>query len=75
MDADAPTRLTEMAAAAAARNGYRVRHWDTRAGTVDLGIPKLREGSYFPDWLLDTHPAHSERATDRRFEGISISPG
>lgn len=35
------------------RNGYRDRRWDTRAGTVDLQIPKLREGSYFPDWLLE----------------------
>jgi putative transposase len=34
------------------RNGYRRRRWDTRAGTIDLGIPKLRRGSYFPSWLL-----------------------
>jgi transposase-like protein len=35
------------------RNGYRAREWDTRAGTVELAIPKLRSGSYFPDWLLE----------------------
>lgn len=35
------------------RNGYRGRRWDTRAGTLDLAIPKLRAGSYFPDWLLE----------------------
>jgi len=35
------------------RNGYRRREWDTRAGTIDLAIPKLRQGSYFPDWLLE----------------------
>ena len=35
------------------RNGYRERSWDTRAGTIDLAIPKLRSGSYFPDWLLE----------------------
>ena len=35
------------------RNGYRRRDWDTRAGTIELAIPKLREGSYFPDWLLE----------------------
>lgn len=34
------------------RNGYRTRDWDTRAGSIDLAIPKLRSGSYFPDWLL-----------------------
>ncbi|MEV5324999.1 transposase, partial [Nonomuraea sp. NPDC052634] len=35
------------------RNGYRAREWDTRAGTIELAIPKLRSGSYFPDWLLE----------------------
>lgn len=34
------------------RNGYRHRDFDTRAGTLDVAIPKLRQGSYFPDWLL-----------------------
>src|SRR6266851_2215355 len=34
------------------RNGYRERAWDTRVGTIELAIPKLRQGSYFPDWLL-----------------------
>jgi putative transposase len=41
-----PERLTT-------RNGYRHRDFDTRAGTIDLAIPKLRSGSYFPDWLLE----------------------
>ena len=35
------------------RNGYRVRDWDTRVGTIELAIPKLRQGSYFPEWLLE----------------------
>jgi transposase-like protein len=35
------------------RNGYRPRAWDTRAGTIELAVPKLRSGSYFPDWLLE----------------------
>jgi len=35
------------------RNGYRARPWDTRVGTVDLQIPKLRHGTYFPGWLLE----------------------
>lgn len=43
------------------RNGYRAREWDTRAGTVELQVPKLRQGSYFPDWLL-THRRRAEQA-------------
>lgn len=43
------------------RNGYRTREWDTRAGTVELAIPKLRSGSYFPDWLLQ-HRRRAEQA-------------
>jgi len=35
------------------RNGYRERDWDTRAGTMELSIPKIRKGSYFPSWLLE----------------------
>jgi hypothetical protein len=35
------------------RNGYRLRDWDTRAGSIELAIPKLRSGSYFPEWLLE----------------------
>jgi putative transposase len=34
------------------RNGYRERDWDTRVGSIELAVPKLREGSYFPGWLL-----------------------
>jgi transposase-like protein len=33
------------------RNGYRERAWDTRTGRIDLAIPKLRKGSYFPSFL------------------------
>ncbi len=33
------------------RNGYRERDWETRAGTVELLIPKLRRGTYFPSFL------------------------
>src|SRR5690349_18869742 len=43
------------------RNGYRQREWDTRAGTIELAIPKLRSGSYFPDWLL-TYRRRTEQA-------------
>ena len=35
------------------RNGYRHRDLDTRVGTIDVAVPKLRTGSYFPDWLLE----------------------
>ena len=33
------------------RNGYRQREWDTRVGTIELAIPKLRQGSYLPSFL------------------------
>ena len=48
-----PDRLTH-------RNGYRYRTWDTRVGTMELRIPKLREGSYFPSLLEPRR--RSERA-------------
>mgnify|MGYP003376098521 CR=1 FL=1 len=35
------------------RNGYRHRELDTRVGTIDVEIPKLRTGTYFPEWLLE----------------------
>lgn len=35
------------------RNGYREREWNGRVGTMKLAIPKLRQGSYFPAWLLE----------------------
>ncbi len=37
----------------AQRNGYRHRELDTRVGTIDVEIPKLRQGTYFPEWLLE----------------------
>lgn len=51
------------------RNGYRARQWDTRAGTVELAIPKLRTGSYFPDWLL----AHRRRAEQALVSVVATS--
>ena len=48
-----PERVTQ-------RNGYRSRAWDTRVGTMDLHIPKLREGSYFPSLVEPRR--RSERA-------------
>ena len=57
------------------RNGYRRRRWDTRVGSIDLKIPKLRTGSYFPEWLLDAR-TRSERAfiqvvTEAYVRGVS----
>ena len=43
------------------RNGYRTRDFDTRTGTMAVAIPRLREGSYFPDWLLERR-RRAERA-------------
>ncbi len=43
------------------RNGYRHRDFDTRAGTLDVAVPKLRTGTYFPEWLLERRK-RAERA-------------
>ena len=43
------------------RNGYRPRTLDTRVGTIDLAVPRLREGSYYPGWLLEPR-RRAERA-------------
>jgi len=69
------------------RNGYRMRDWDTRAGSIELAIPRLRQGSYFPDWLLEPR-RRAERAmvqvvaqaylagvSTRRVEGLVRSMG
>jgi putative transposase len=43
------------------RNGYRRREWDTRAGTIEVAVPKLRQGTYYPEWLLERR-RRAERA-------------
>ena len=43
------------------RNGNRTRDFDTRVGTIQLEIPKMRTGTYFPDWLLESRK-RSEQA-------------
>src|SRR6266700_3808502 len=47
------------------RNGYRERDWDTRVGSIELAVPKLREGSYFPDWLIEPR-----RRTEQAFVSV-----
>jgi transposase-like protein len=69
------------------RNGYRMRDWDTRSGSLELAIPRLRQGSYFPGWLLEPR-RRAERAmvqvvaqayvagvSTRRVEGLVQSMG
>jgi putative transposase len=69
------------------RNGYRERRLDTRVGSLELAIPKLRQGSYFPDWLLEPR-RRAERAlvqvvaecyvrgvSTRRVEGLVATLG
>lgn len=43
------------------RNGYRERDFDTRVGTVELRVPKLRQGTYYPEWLFERR-RRAERA-------------
>jgi putative transposase len=69
------------------RNGYRERRLDTRVGTLELAIPKLRQGSYYPEWLLEPR-RRGERAlvavvaecyvrgvSTRRVEGLVATLG
>jgi putative transposase len=57
------------------RNGYRQRDFDTRAGTIPLSIPKLRTGSYFPEWLLQprrrAEQALTQVVTQCYIDGVS----
>jgi putative transposase len=56
------------------RNGYRERDWDTRAGTLALRIPKLRQGSYFPPFLEPRRTAEKALAAviqEAYVQGIS----
>lgn len=56
------------------RNGYRPRQWDTRAGSVDLKIPKLRQGSYFPGFLEPRRTAEKALAAviqEAYIQGVS----
>src|SRR5205823_961836 len=64
------------------RNGYRERDWDTRVGSIELAVPRLREGSYFPDWLLQprrlprvARPRRRYRRGRRRLARVRPRPG
>src|SRR5215208_5290231 len=59
------------------RNGYRERAWDTRAGRIDLAIPKLRKGSYFPAFLEPRRTAEKAPTAviqEAYVHGISTRP-
>jgi putative transposase len=75
----APGRVTH-------RNGYRVRDWDTRVGTVELDVPRVREGSYLPSFLEPRRRAeralaavvaqcYVEGVSTRRVEDIAQAMG
>src|SRR5438105_10780633 len=68
------------------RNGYRERPWDTRVGTLELQIPKLRQGSYFPSWLEPRRraeqalvavvaEAYVQGVSTRKVEALVQAPG
>jgi putative transposase len=44
------------------RNGYRERDWDTRVGSIELAVPRLREGSYFPSGCCSPGGGRSRRS-------------
>ena len=47
------------------RNGSRKRRWETRVGEIELAIPKLRQGSYYPSLLEPRSPAEKAPLADR----------
>lgn len=56
------------------RNGYRHRQLDTRVGSIGIAVPKLRRGSFFPDWLLERR-TRTERALTTELSQRATSKG
>ncbi|SMY03994.1 Transposase, Mutator family [Brevibacterium aurantiacum] len=55
------------------RNGYRHRDLDTRVGTLDVAVPKLRQGTYFPEWLLERRKRAESRLMDKLVKTLGIN--
>src|SRR6266511_2374151 len=57
------------------RNGYRTRRWDTRVGTIELKIPKVTAGVYFPPWRRPHTSYGKTRLSEAAFSVLDVHEG